>query len=473
MHISSELLSQPVDRAARVVALELLDKAAKERKRLDDPDDAEALHDFRVAVRRLRSWQRALRPWLEDSIPKKARRHLEKVARLTGDSRDAEVHQQWLEEQRQHLSSRERHGHACLMEQIEDEKRKGDRQVASRGTRAFDRARKTLAKQLHSYRVEIEDSGHDTPPLFAAEMARLIVTHGTTLAECLGQVKTFKDGKKGHAARIAGKRLRYLVEVVESCVEDGGELVTELSEIQDLLGDWHDAEVFCDTIAVVAADGCRQDGDDARPGLRVLAKKLRARGRRAFNKVKSRWPEANAFQPQVEAIAHQLSGAGRRDTEIERKYLLARLPRMPNDAPVVEIDQGYIPGKRVEERLRRLSMLGRERHYIRTFKSGDGLSRMEIEEAMPKALFNRMWPLTAGHRVHKRRYTIPDHGHSWEVDEFLDRDLVLAEVELQSEDEEVEMPVWIASVLVRDVTGESAFSNASLASRDRRRGRSS
>ena len=41
--------------------------------------------------------------------------------------------------------------------------------------------------------------------------------------------------------------------------------------------------------------------------------------------------------------------------------------------------------------------------------------------------------------------------------------LPVAEVELHNADEHVDLPSWLGAVVVRDVTGESAFSNASLA----------
>ena len=463
MHFSCELLNQSVEHAARVVALDLLDKADKARKRLDDQDDAEALHDFRVAVRRLRSWLRALEPCLGDSVPKKAQRQLERAAHRTGDARDAEVHQQWLEAQRKSLDPRERHGQAWLMEQITDEKAKSDRRVANAAAPAFDRASKTLSRKLSSYRVDVEGD-EDTPRSFAIEMADLIESHGAALSECLARIQSLKNAKEGHQARIAGKRLRYLVEVVADCVSDGEDLVNELGELQDTLGDWHDTGVFTAYIADLG------DGKSARreagldPGLRELTKRLERRGRKAFKTVKNRWPEAGAFGHRVAAIVEELSSHGKA-TEIERKYLLARLPELPNDASMVEIEQGYIPGDRVEERLRRVQMAGDEKRYVRTFKSGKGLARTEFEDAVSKTFFNRMWPLTKGRRLKKRRYTVPDDTHSWEVDQFLDRDLVLAEVELQSADDEVELPSWLGSVVVRDVTGESEYSNASLASR--------
>ena len=66
------LLLQPAPHAARVVALSLLDDAHAAANRLrgaapsaDDADgkESEALHDFRVAMRRLRSWLRVWEPW--------------------------------------------------------------------------------------------------------------------------------------------------------------------------------------------------------------------------------------------------------------------------------------------------------------------------------------------------------------------------------------------------------------------------
>jgi CYTH domain-containing protein len=74
-----------------------------------------------------------------------------------------------------------------------------------------------------------------------------------------------------------------------------------------------------------------------------------------------------------------------------------------------------------------------------------------------------MWPLTEGRRLRKRRYAIVDGPLTWQIDEFLDRPLVLAEVELPSESVIVEPPTWLAPVVVREVTNEPDFTNASLA----------
>ena len=55
-----------------------------------------------------------------------------------------------------------------------------------------------------------------------------------------------------------------------------------------------------------------------------------------------------------------------------------------------------------------------------------------------------MWPLTLGRRLRKRRHAVPEGGLTWEIDQFLDRDLVLAEVELPSAETPVTVPKWLA-----------------------------
>jgi CYTH domain-containing protein len=148
--------------------------------------------------------------------------------------------------------------------------------------------------------------------------------------------------------------------------------------------------------------------------------------------------------------------------EIERKYLLSALPAGIAELRSVEIDQGYLPGTRIRERIRRIRD-GASTRYVRTIKTGAGVERLEFEEDTTEAFFDTVWPLTAGRRVHKRRYVARLAGADWEIDEFLDRTLALAEIELTRADEPVEMPAVIASVLVREVTDEPSFTNYHLA----------
>lgn len=151
------------------------------------------------------------------------------------------------------------------------------------------------------------------------------------------------------------------------------------------------------------------------------------------------------------------------EPEIERKYLLRALPRLPRVADVLEIDQGYLPGQRLVERLRRQQHRDGRTAYFRTVKMGSGVVRLELEEETTKEVFEHLWLLTEGRRLRKRRYLVPAGDRYWEVDEFLDRDLVLAEQELVDADAPVAIPDWLAPVLVREVTTEKPYTNRSLA----------
>ena len=152
------------------------------------------------------------------------------------------------------------------------------------------------------------------------------------------------------------------------------------------------------------------------------------------------------------------------ELEIERKYLLRALPQFPErlGRRLLTIDPGYVPGERIRERLRRVEEQGGER-WVRTVKLGRGLTRHEFEDETTADIFQAMWPLTRGRRLRKRRHVIPEGALLWEVDEFLDRPLVLAEIELPAEDTVVTPPEWLVAVIEREVTGQVPYLNSTLA----------
>src|SRR6185436_6511959 len=126
MSLPDDLLDRPAPDAVRHVALDFLEQAASARERLADPNDAEALHDFRVAIRRLRSTARAYAAELEGSVSRKVMRRLRRGARATGASRDAEVQLEWIEQQRPSLYTRHRAGASWLVEKLRREKADAD-----------------------------------------------------------------------------------------------------------------------------------------------------------------------------------------------------------------------------------------------------------------------------------------------------------------------------------------------------------
>lgn len=148
--------------------------------------------------------------------------------------------------------------------------------------------------------------------------------------------------------------------------------------------------------------------------------------------------------------------------EIERKYLLCGLPPAAARGRSVLIDQGYVPGERIRERVRRIRDDSGER-YVRTLKLGRGMSRQEFEEETTAEVFAALWSVTRGKRLQKRRYFVPEGSLTWEIDAFTERDLVLAELEIPTLDHSIVIPEWLAPWVVREVTEERAFGNANLA----------
>lgn len=149
--------------------------------------------------------------------------------------------------------------------------------------------------------------------------------------------------------------------------------------------------------------------------------------------------------------------------EIERKYLLARLPTFPAPIEVLEIDQGYLPGTKLLERLRRQRGRDGATRYFRTVKLGSGVERLELEDETDARTFEHLWLLTEGRRLTKRRHRVARGPDIWEIDEFTDRALVLAEIELARADAPVHLPDWLTPALVREVTDEPQYTNRSLA----------
>ena len=158
--------------------------------------------------------------------------------------------------------------------------------------------------------------------------------------------------------------------------------------------------------------------------------------------------------------------------EIERVYLLSRLPDLPADALVYRLEQGYLPDPtatdaegQLEGRLRRTVKHDGSVIYTHTIKHGTGLIRQETERALTQEEFDRLWPQTEGRRLTKTRYFVTVAEQLWAVDDFNDMDVVMAEAELPTPETKVTLPDWLRAVLVREVTEEPEYRSYSLAVR--------
>jgi CHAD domain-containing protein/CYTH domain-containing protein len=462
-----DLLDLPAETGARRVALHFLAEAEDAFPRLDRAEDAEALHDFRVGLRRLRSALRSYEPQLHGALGKRLRRRLRRLARATGASRDAEVHAAWLAEQQPSLAPGERAGAAFFADRLASARRAADDDLADEVLERFPKLSRRVSRSLRRYERTVDVEALDEGPTFASTSAELLRDLAATLEGSLAAVRGIEDQELAHEARIAGKRLRYALEPLVGLVDGVAPLVKQLKRLQDALGELHDAHVFAAEVEALAAS---TRSDESSPGtslgLDALAARLRARRETSYAE-SGRWlsgDDGRSLLAGVRAVADTLGARRAPGVEIERKYLLRALPDQARGAPVKEIDQGYLPGERLVERVRRVRTDGAERFY-RTMKLGGGVQRIEVEEPTTPELFEALWALTAGRRVRKRRHLVQDGALTWEIDDFADRELVLAEVELPDAGaaEQVAIPDWLAPFVVRDVTDEPEYVNARLA----------
>jgi CYTH domain-containing protein len=100
-----------------------------------------------------------------------------------------------------------------------------------------------------------------------------------------------------------------------------------------------------------------------------------------------------------------------------------------------------------------------------TVKRGIGLVREELERTITLEQFERVWRDPATFRLRKTRYRVKARDRLWEIDDFDDLDVVLAEVELPTADAEAAIPDWLAAHVVREVTDEPAFTSHAIACR--------
>lgn len=143
--------------------------------------------------------------------------------------------------------------------------------------------------------------------------------------------------------------------------------------------------------------------------------------------------------------------------EIERKFLVCA-DDWKGLANPVAMRQGYISSD--PARIVRVRIEG-EQACLTIKGKTQGISRAEWEYSIPVSEAEQMLTnLCDGQLIEKNRYRINYQGFVWEVDEFFGRNqgLVVAEIELSSEDQEFPRPSWIGE----EVSEDFRYANASL-----------
>ena len=143
--------------------------------------------------------------------------------------------------------------------------------------------------------------------------------------------------------------------------------------------------------------------------------------------------------------------------EIERKFLVIG-EQWRSSEPGNSLFQGYLcidPGCSVRIRL------SGDRAFLTVKGNTRGISRLEFEYPVPPDDARQLLKLCKAAVIEKTRYKVEFRGHAWDIDEFhgLNKGLILAEVELESEDAVVDLPPWVG----KEVTGDKRYFNLYLA----------
>lgn len=142
--------------------------------------------------------------------------------------------------------------------------------------------------------------------------------------------------------------------------------------------------------------------------------------------------------------------------ERERKFLVKRelIPEPEKRTPIVQAYLSTDP-----ERTVRIRLAGNE-GFLTIKGSISGISRPEFEYSIPPSDAKELLLLAVHKPVEKTRNELHVGGKKWEIDIFegFNRGLILAEIELETEDEEFMLPEWVD----KEVTGDWRYHNSQL-----------
>lgn len=144
--------------------------------------------------------------------------------------------------------------------------------------------------------------------------------------------------------------------------------------------------------------------------------------------------------------------------EIERKFLINHEKwHILNKNEGVLFRQGYLlasPAKTIRVRI------ADEKGFLTIRGATEGITRSEFEYEIPRKEAEELLEQFADSEILKLRYFIIDKEYKWDVDVFLGENegLILAEIELETEGEDIILPDWVE----QEVSYDPRYFNANL-----------
>jgi CHAD domain-containing protein len=221
------------------------DRLLKWEAAVRSDSDIEALHDMRVATRRMRAAWRVFEDSFRASRTRKIRRRLEKVADRLGAVRDLDVLIDGMETYRAGLDEDDRHGLDPLMS-LWRRQRKAARTllVDELDSSGYGNFAKEMEEFLSDATGSASTEATPTDPHRVKDCAPSLLWSSYEAVRAYELVLPWADVETVHDLRIAAKWLRYGLEFFgETLGPDGPRLLARVVALQDHLGCLHDADV--------------------------------------------------------------------------------------------------------------------------------------------------------------------------------------------------------------------------------------
>ncbi len=452
------LLGRPSTEVAHLLALRFLDEAASGATRLHDPNDSEALHDFRVGMRRLRSLMRAYGPELRSSVGKKWRRRVRDIASLTNEGRDAEVQVEWLK--REFASMRlHKRGARWVLRQIEERMDDAYAEVRSDVLREFGQSEMKLRQRLRLL-PNTEESAADEPT-FGGRTGALLREQLKTLWDLTTSAHSPDDEREIHDARIAAKQIRYVLEPLQDEIKGGKKLVKTMKRLQDVLGDLHDVQVVEETLRKLrlrASSPVKVAGTVA--AIDELSRRAEMQRMELFRNFDSQWHhcEGPRFFETVSALADELQGIEPEPDEYERAFRLSALPAEAKVGRREELLLGWFPGETIREHLEK-RVTDTEIRYLRRVELESAGRLTVAREELDEATFKKLFSLTVGRRLKLRCYSIDQ----WRFECTPREALVIVRCMTPTSTEPPAFPEWLEPLVEGELGVDEQLELSSLA----------
>ena len=202
--------SAPAAPAVRATLERVLDDAVEAAARLSDSGDPEALHDVRVGLRRLRVVLRAYDSELHHGVPRWLTADVSALAGRTGAARDLEVFEAWLAPRISRLPRAHQPTARWLLARTVSRRDAAYRTLRRSVPRAIAMIEPLLRAGLH-YRFAGAGAARDGRT-FGELTARRAGQRIDDLLGALRKIEDAADDDQAHRARIAAKKVRYILE---------------------------------------------------------------------------------------------------------------------------------------------------------------------------------------------------------------------------------------------------------------------